>query len=279
LANLKRNALRAAQKKARVRPYVSGKIVFAFSRVTTYKLCALKLKFSNLPDFRKVKKGTVAGAIFALCRVLVVGDNCVAEEGTAAIIARDKRYRVCAGAYNFDDAGKLIRKHRPDVLLIEPFLEGRDGIQWIKEIATEFPRIRILVVSRQPERIYAERALRAGAVGYWMKTGSPEDLLRAVETVAGGAIYVSPAITALAVERFGYRKQLPHVLDVLTDRELAVFSLIGGKYGVGQIAAALGISRKTVESHCEHIKARLGYADCSALKRGARELLGTSVSS
>jgi two-component system response regulator NreC len=232
-----------------------------------------------LPNFRKVKKGTAAGAIFALCRILVVGDNCVAEEGTAAIVTRDKRYRVCAGTHNFDDAEALIRKHEPDVLLIEPFLEGRDGIQWIKDIATEFPRIRILVVSRQPERIYAERALCAGAAGYWMKNGLPEELLHAVETVAGGAIYLSPAITALALERFGCRKQLPHVLDALTDRELAVFSLIAGKQGVGQIAAALGISRKTVESHCEHIKAKLGYADGSALKRGARALLGTPVGS
>jgi DNA-binding NarL/FixJ family response regulator len=132
---------------------------------------------------------------------------------------------------------------------------------------------------RQPERIYAERALRAGAAGYWMKNGSTEDLLHAVETVAGGALYLSPAITALAVERFGCRRQLPHVLDALTDRELAVLSLIAKKQGVGHIAAALGISRKTVESHCEHIEAKLGYAHCSALKHGARELLGTSVSS
>jgi DNA-binding NarL/FixJ family response regulator len=209
----------------------------------------------------------------------VVGENCVAEEGAVAIVARDKRYHVCAGAHNFDDAGELIRKHQPDILLIEPFLEGRDGIQWIKDIATEFPQIRILIVSRQGERIYAERALRAGAAGYWMKDGSPEDLLRAVETVAEGAIYVSAAITALAVERFGCRRQLPNTLDALTDRELAVFSLIAGKQGVGQIAAALGISRKTVESHCEHIKAKLGYADCNALKRGARELLRAPVSS
>jgi DNA-binding NarL/FixJ family response regulator len=216
---------------------------------------------------------------FPLRRVLVVGDNCVAEQGAAAIVARDKRYHVCAGAHDFDDAGELIRKHQPDILLIEPFLEGRDGIQWIKEIATEFPRTRILIVSRQPERIYAERALRAGAAGYWTKNGSPQDLLHAVETVAGGAIYLSPVITALAVERFGCRRQLPHALDALTDRELAVFSLIAGKQGVGQIAAALGISRKTVESHCEHIKTKLGYSDGSALKRGARELLGTAISS
>ena len=66
-----------------------------------------------------------ARAIFALCRVVVVGDTCVSEEGLAAIVGRDKRYQVCGGAHGFNDAGELIRKHQPDVLLIEPFLEDR----------------------------------------------------------------------------------------------------------------------------------------------------------
>src|SRR5437867_12347580 len=87
--------------------------------------------------------------------------------------------------------------HRRNVLLIEPFLEDRDGIRWIKDLATEYPRTRILIVSRQSERIYAERGLQAGAAGYWMKNGSEGELLRAVETVAAGKIYASPLITSL----------------------------------------------------------------------------------
>src|SRR5262249_5047527 len=142
-----------------------------------------------------VKKTATARALFALCRVVVVGDTCVSEEGMAMIVARDKRYHVCGRAHRFYDAGELIRKHRPDVLLIEPFLEERDGIRWIKDLVSEFPRTRILVVSRQCELIYAERALQAGAAGYWMKNGSPEEFLRALETVAAGKIYISPAIT------------------------------------------------------------------------------------
>ena len=130
----------------------------------------------------------------------MVGDTCVSEHGMAAIVGTNKRYHVCGGAHGFYDAGELIRKHRPDVLLIESFLEDRDGIRWIKDLATEFPRIRILIVSRQSERIYAARALHAGAAGYWMKNGSAEELLRAVETVAGGKIYVSLLIASLALE-------------------------------------------------------------------------------
>src|SRR4029079_1116453 len=133
-------------------------------------------------------------------RVVVVGDTCVSQEGLATIVGRDKRYHVCGGARGFYDAGELIRKHQPDVLLIEPFLEDRDGILWIKELARDYPHTRILIVSRQSERIYAERALHGGAAGYWMKNGSAEELLRAVETVASGKIYVSPLMASLVVE-------------------------------------------------------------------------------
>src|SRR5881396_1925695 len=206
-------------------------------------------------------------------RVVVVGDTCVSEEGMATIIGRDKRYRICGGAHGFYDAGELIRKHQPDVLLIEPFLEDRDGILWIKELAMEFPNTRILIVSRQSERVYAERALQVGAAGYWMKNGSREELMRAIETVAGGKIYVSPLIASLAVERFAHRKALPHSVNLLSDRELAVFALIADEQGVGRIAKKLGISRTTVETHCEHIKLKLGYHNAEALKHGAHKLL------
>ena len=223
-----------------------------------------------------VKKSATAGAGAEPCRVVVVGDTCVSEEGMATIVGRDKRYHVCGGAYGFYDAGELIRKHQPDVLLIEPFLEDRDGIRWIKDLATEFPRIRILIVSRQSERIYAERALQAGAAGYWMNNGSADELLHALETIAAGEIYVSPTITAMAVKKFAHREGFSHGAGLLSDRELAVFALIGAEQGVGRIAEKLGISRKTVESHSEHIKLKLGYANAEALKRGARVLLSTT---
>ncbi len=142
-------------------------------------------------------------------RVVVVGDTVVSEEGMAAIVGRDKRYRVCGGAHGFYAADELIRKHQPDLLLIEPFLEDRDGIRWVKDLATEFPQTRLLIVSRQSERVYAERALHAGAAGYWMKNGSADELMHAVETAAAGKIYVSPLIASLALEKFTHREILP----------------------------------------------------------------------
>jgi len=191
------------------------------------------------------------------------------------IVGRDKRYRISGSAHGFYDAGELIRQHRPDILLIEPFLEDRDGILWIKDLVKEYPQTRILIVSRQSERIYAERALHAGAAGYWMKNGSAEELMHALETVSAGKIYASPAITALAMQRFAHRENLPRGLASLSNRELAVFSLVAAERRPREIAKELGISRKTIETHCEHIKEKLGYANAEELKRGARELLGT----
>jgi len=222
-----------------------------------------------------VKSPAKLGAEAKPRRVVVVGDTCVSEQGLAAIVGRDERYRVCGSAHGFYDARELIRQHRPDILLIEPFLEDRDGILWIKELAKEYPQTRILIVSRQSERVYAERALHAGAGGYWMKNGSAEELMRAVRTVAGGGIYASPAVIALAIEKFARRENLPQGLEALSDRELTVFSLIADGRGVGRIAKELGISRKTVESHCENIKLKLGCSDAKALKHSARQFLGS----
>jgi len=226
-----------------------------------------------------VKKSAPARATAEPCRVVAVGDTIISEQGLVAIIGRDPRYQVCGAAHTFEEANKLVRRHRPDVLLIEPFLENRDAIRWIKDLATEFPRIRILVVSRQSERTYAERALCAGASGYWMKNSSVDELMHAIETVLAGEIYASKTITCLAMRKLAGDRNLPHALDVLSNREMAVLSLIAAQHGQGEIAKQLGISRKTIESHCEHIKAKLGYANAEALKHGARELLGTTAGS
>lgn len=223
-----------------------------------------------------MKKSAPVRAGTKPCRIVAVGDTIISEQGLVAIIGRDPRYHVCGAAHTFEEANKLVRQHRPDVLLIEPFLEHRDAIRWIKDLAAEFPRICILIVSRQSERTYAERALCAGASGYWMKNSSVEELMHAIETVLAGEIYASQAITGLAMHKFAGGRELPPGLDVLSDREMAVFALIAAGHGTSQIAKELGISRKTVESHCEHIKLKLGYPDAEALRRGARESLGTS---
>jgi len=183
---------------------------------------------------------------------------------------------VCAATGDYDEVEDLIERHRPHLMIAEPFHENRDGIMWIKELTAKFPQSKILVASSNAEATYAERVLRAGASGYWMKRGTASGLLQAVETVLSGELYVSPRIALLAVHKLIDRSSPSSVaVTALSDRELHVFALIGAGHGVGRIAQQLGISRKTVEAHCEHIKLKLSYRDAIALKHGARELLGS----
>jgi len=112
-----------------------------------------------------------------------------------------------------------------------------------------------------------------------MKNSSVQDLMHAIDSVLAGVVYVSPLITSLAMHKFAGHRGVSRGLDVLSNREMAVFGLIAVGHGTGQIAQELGISRKTVETHCEHIKLKLGYPDAKALHRGARELLGLSEQS
>ena len=194
--------------------------------------------------------------------------------GLVQIISALSNLIVCATTGDCDDVADLVERHRPHLVIVEPFHENRDGILWIKDLAARFPQTKILVASSKAETIYAGRALRAGASGYWMKTGSPSELLRAIDKLLNDEIYVSPQIALLAVSKLAGRNLNGYGgLSELTDRELHVFSLIGAGHGIGRIADTLGISRKTVETYCERIKSKLGYTDADALKRGAHHFL------
>ena len=203
--------------------------------------------------------------------VVIADDSTVAREGLAAIIQRDLGYGICGVATDERATGELVERHQPDLLVIEPFLGHHDGIFLLKQLAARFPRARILAVSRHPEQIYAERALRAGASGYWMKTSTREELVRAIDVVLAGELYVSPRVALRAVHKLVERPAAHPKLPNLTDRELHVFALRGAGLGTSRIAEELGISRKTVETYHEHIKLKLGYRDADALGRGARE--------
>jgi DNA-binding NarL/FixJ family response regulator len=173
-------------------------------------------------------------------RIVVADDSTVAREGTAAII-RDLPYAICGLAPDQQSTNELLEQHQPDLLLIEPFLGNSDGIFFLKDLVTRFPKTRIVVVSRQPEEIYAERALRAGASGYWMKTGTREELIRAIDTVLGGELYVSPRVALRAVHEVVEHPPVHFNVPNLTDRELHVFTLTGAGFGTTRIARELGI--------------------------------------
>lgn len=207
-------------------------------------------------------------------RLLVADDSLLAREGIAAIISRTSSYTLCGMASDRRAIVDLMREHKPDLLLIDPFLGNYDGLFLIKELTGWFPETRLLVISRQPEEIFAERALRAGALGYWMKTGTRQELVHAIETVIAGELYVSAGMALLAVHKLIENPAAHLHGSNLTDRELHVFALIGAGFGTSRIAKELGISPRTVETYDEHIKLKLGYPDADALHRGAREWFG-----
>jgi DNA-binding NarL/FixJ family response regulator len=199
----------------------------------------------------------------------------IVRVGLGKIIAAAAGLVVCAGTGDYDDVTDLIERHRPHLMIAEPFHENRDGVTWIKNLARAFPQTKILVASSNAEATYAERVLRAGASGYWMKSGTADELLKAIDTILSGELYVSPRVALLAVHKLVDRPvKGSRQVELLSDRELHVFALIGAGHGVGRIGQELNISRKTVESHCEHIKLKLGYSDAESLKHGARDFLG-----
>jgi DNA-binding NarL/FixJ family response regulator len=208
-------------------------------------------------------------------RILLVDGMELVRVGLAKIISAASQLIICAATGDCDDVPDLIKRHRPHLMIVEPFQQNRDGIMWIKDLAREFPQTKILVASSNSEAAYAERALRAGASGYWMKSGTADELLEAIDAVLSGELYVSPRVALLAVHKLVDRPvKGSGQVGLLSDRELHVFALIGASHGVGRIAQELNISRKTVESHCEHIKLKLGYSDAESLKRGAHVFLG-----
>ena len=208
-------------------------------------------------------------------RILIAEPFELARIGLSSIMVAASRFAVCAATGDFEEVFELVERHRPELVVADSFEKCRDGIVWTKDFVGRFPERKLLIATWTPEENFAERALRAGARGYWMKNGSAESLVQAIDSVLDGELYVSSRVALRAVHKLVDSNHNGHRgVDDLSDRELHIFTLIAAGHGVGQIGRELGISRKTVETHCEHIKNKLGYDDAAALRRGAHDSLG-----
>ncbi|MFF2611982.1 response regulator [Kitasatospora sp. NPDC058046] len=206
-------------------------------------------------------------------RVLLADDEPMIRAGLRAVLATDPGIEVVAETGDGREAVELVRRHRPDVAVLDIRMPGTDGITAAAEIRRNGLATGVLMLTTFGEDDYILRALSGGANGFLIKSGEPEELLAGVHAVAGGAAYLSPKVAARVVahlaatgaggpadRRAGAREQVA----ALTARERDVLTLIAAGLSNGQIARRLGVVEGTVKAHVSSILARLGVANRAA---------------
>ncbi|MCE5328042.1 MAG: response regulator transcription factor [Planctomycetaceae bacterium] len=207
-------------------------------------------------------------------KILLVEDHPIVRQGIKMVVERESDLCICGETDNAADALALMAAEKPDVALIDLSLKDSSGLDVIRQAATQFPNLRMLVLSMREEALYAERVLRCGAMGYITKEENPANVVEGIRTVLRGNIYISGQMSSKVLSRFagvyasgsGSGRNL---MDSLTDRELEIFELIGNGLPTREIAQRLHISSKTVDSHRENIKDKLKCASASRLLRQA----------
>ncbi|MBE7157041.1 MAG: response regulator transcription factor [Rhodospirillales bacterium] len=208
----------------------------------------------------------------ARARILVVDAQPLLRHGLASLINADLRLSVCAEADEPRKAMAALCATQPDLVITDVTLTGKGGIELIKDIIALYPELPVLVFSTHPEVEYVERALFAGARGYALKSYTAPKLLEAIYKVLAGKLYVAEEVSAHLLEhRYNnsIRAQRDPFIGKLSDRELQVLDLIGTAKSSREIADALIISIKTVESHRANIKQKLGLQTAQELTRAA----------
>jgi DNA-binding NarL/FixJ family response regulator len=202
-------------------------------------------------------------------RVFIVDDHPVIYEGLARLIGNEPDMTVCGGAEGASAARAKLGESRPDAVVVDLALKEGTGLELIKDLHARYPDLPVLVLSMRDESVFAERALRAGARGYVMKEAAGVSLIGALKTVLKGNIYLSDSLSRRLLTRLSKTAQCRNEIECLTDRELEVFGLLGHGLTTRQIAEKLGRSVKTVESHRENIKRKLGCRNAAELVQRA----------
>jgi DNA-binding NarL/FixJ family response regulator len=206
-------------------------------------------------------------------RVMLVDDHAILREGFAEIINSKPDLQVCGQASTAGRALDGVGRLKPDLVVVDISLQGSSGLELIKTLKAMHPRLPMLVLSMHEESLYAERALRAGALGYVMKREDSKTILEAIRTVVKGELFVSQSVRDQMLREFVDRKAPESWVPMghLTDRELEVLELIGQGRTTGQIAKQLHISTSTVETHRVHLKEKLHVKNVPELMRVAVE--------
>lgn len=198
-------------------------------------------------------------------RVFIVDDHPIVRRGFQLLLNMEQDFTVCGEADSGPVALEKILALKPDVAIVDLALKSSSGLELIKQVHAQLPRVKMLVFTMRGEAIYAERALRAGASGYLTKEEGTEKAIEAIRILLQGKNYLSPSLADAMMARLAGRSQSPGAVESLSDRELEILEMVGQGLSSRQIAEKLGISIKTIESHREHIKTKLGLKRASEL--------------
>lgn len=200
-----------------------------------------------------------------MIRILIADDHAILRAGLKHLLSDASDIVVAGEAGSGNDALALARELPCDLIVLDMSMPGRSGIELIRQIKAERPKLPILILSMHKEDIFAVRALRAGAAGYLCKDNAESQLEAAIRKVAGGGLYINQAVAEkLAQEMVGGNTAvLPHTQ--LSDREYQVFRDIASGLGVTEIGQRLNLSVKTVSTHKARIMQKMGFVNTAEL--------------
>jgi DNA-binding NarL/FixJ family response regulator len=210
-------------------------------------------------------------------RVMIVDDHPLFREGLKALIGRSDRFRVCGEAGSAQEALSKVKDVRPDIMLVDITMPGKSGIAFIRELRQIMPDIQFIIVSMHANADYIVEAFQAGATGYMVKDSASEGLLRGLDTVARGQIFLDSALSGEVVEKLlksrnGRQGAADDPYKLLTPREQEVMRLLAEGLVTREVAERLYISPKTVENHRANIMKKLGLQSTVELVRYAAKL-------
>ncbi len=200
-------------------------------------------------------------------RIIIVDDHPIMQKGLATILEAEHGFEVIEKFDNAEEVLKVYEELSPDLAVVDISLPGMSGLELVKHLASRDPDLKIVVVSRHDESLYAERVIRAGAKGYVMKLEAGEQLIRAIKKILKGGIYVSDEVSEkllMGMAR-GNKEMNSSPIDQLSDRELEVFEFTGKGNTTREIAEKLHLSVKTVESYRARIKTKLNLDNATEL--------------
>ncbi len=204
-------------------------------------------------------------------RILIVDDHPVVRRGLRMLIDDEPDLFVCGEASDADEAIRVLDAKKPDLVIVDLSLKESSGLELIKRIKSRNAAAKMLVSSMFDESLYAERVLNAGALGYVSKQEAMEKVIEAIRCVLSGRVYLSAAMSDRMLHRLARDHQAIErsPVETLSDRELEVFEMIGRGRTTAEIAGQLHLSVKTVETHREKVKAKLGLKTAAELYQHA----------